>query len=478
MTAAVQRAADAEDAAPPTNLSDIGERGGRLSVEIADLAGLISDLTVLGTGQTERTKAAVTAARQMSQTNTALAATMASAQASADQAQATLSESAGNISATLTRASGKIDALGDAAIGLKVSIERVGETIRHVQETSQAIQSIAFETQLLALNAGIEAARAGAEGRGFAVIADAVKGLADQVRSSTAANQKHLEELTHIISDLVARSADNAATAQTAKAESKEAQASIAALRTLVELVRGLTQQIGEMSQTVDQNNASYTVFRDELRGLVASVSEGTDKLSEAQARAESILGFSEDFILFMAESGAETPDTPIISLCRRTAAEVGAMFERAVAAGEITMNDLFDDRYAPIAGTNPQQHTTRFIRLTDRKLPPVQEPLLTADPRIVFGAAVDRNGYLPTHNQKYSHPQGSDPVWNSANCRNRRIFNDRTGLSAGRSTRPFLLQTYRRDMGGGHFVLMKDVSAPIMVHGRHWGGFRIGFKA
>jgi methyl-accepting chemotaxis protein len=207
-------------------------------------------------------------------------------------------------------------------------------------------------------------------------------------------------------------------------------------------------------------------------------VSEGTDKLSEAQARAESILGFSEDFILFMAESGAETPDTPIISLCRRTAAEVGAMFERAVAAGEITMNDLFDDRYAPIAGTNPQQHTTRFIRLTDRKLPPVQEPLLTADPRIVFGAAVDRNGYLPTHNQKYSHPQGSDPVWNSANCRNRRIFNDRTGLSAGRSTRPFLLQTYRRDMGGGHFVLMKDVSAPIMVHGRHWGGFRIGFKA
>jgi methyl-accepting chemotaxis protein len=67
--------------------------------------------------------------------------------------------------------------------------------------------------------------------------------------------------------------------------------------------------------------------------------------------------------------------------------------------------------------------------------------------------------------------------VWNSANCRNRRIFGDRTGLSAGRSTRRFLLQTYRRDMGGGEFVLMKDVSAPITVFGRHWGGFRIGFR-
>jgi methyl-accepting chemotaxis protein len=119
----------------------------------------------------------------------------------------------------------------------------------------------------------------------------------------------------------------------------------------------------------------------------------------------------------------------------------------------------------------------TRFVTFTDRKLPAIQEPLLQADTRIAFCAAVDRNGFLPTHNLKYSKQQGSDPAWNSANCRNRRLFTDRTGLSAGQSTRPFLLQTYRRDMGGGNFVLMKDVSAPITVRGRHWGGFRIGFK-
>ena len=40
-----------------------------------------------------------------------------------------------------------------------------------------------------------------------------------------------------------------------------------------------------------------------------------------------------------------------------------------------------------------------------------------------------------------------------------------------------FLLQTYRRNMGGGTFVLMKDRSAPIFVRGRHWGAFRIGFR-
>ena len=44
-------------------------------------------------------------------------------------------------------------------------------------------------------------------------------------------------------------------------------------------------------------------------------------------------------------------------------------------------------------------------------------------------------------------------------------------------NTKPFLMQTYRRNMGGGRFVLLKDLSAPILVHGRHWGAFRMGFR-
>lgn len=100
------------------------------------------------------------------------------------------------------------------------------------------------------------------------------------------------------------------------------------------------------------------------------------------------------------------------------------------------------------------------------------------SDERVAFCAAVDENGYLPTHNRKFSHPQRpGDPTWNTANCRNRRIFNDRVGLAAGRNTEPFLLQTYRRDMGGGQFVLMKDISAPIIVNGRHWGGLRLAIR-
>src|SRR6202023_4370930 len=84
--------------------------------------------------------------------------------------------------------------------------------------------------------------------------------------------------------------------------------------------------------------------------------------------------------------------------------------------------------------------------------------------------------GYLPTHNPNYRLPQGSDPVWNNANCRNKRLFKDRAVKKVAANTKPFLLQTYRRDMGGGNFVLMKDVSSPIYVRRRRWGAFRIGF--
>ncbi|MGE5504726.1 MAG: methyl-accepting chemotaxis protein, partial [Actinomycetota bacterium] len=168
--------------------------------------------------------------------------------------------------------------------------------------------------------------------------------------------------------------------------------------------------------------------------------------------------------------------DVPFIATVRATADRIGRLFEAAVDRGEIGLDDLFDEDYQPIAGTNPQQVTTRFTAFTDKVLPEIQEPMLQFHPGVAFCAAVDRNGYLPTHNLRVSKPQGADPVWNNANCRNRRIFNDRTGLRAGRSTEPYLLQSYLRDMGGGNYVMMQDLSAPIMVKGRHWGGLRMGY--
>lgn len=462
---------------PRNSLADIGERGGRLGVEIADMAGLIGDLTRLGREQSEQANAAIEAARQMSATNAELAARMDEASNSAAATRATLSEATASVSGALTRTLEGIGTLGEGAIALKGSIGEIAGTIKLVRDTSDAIQQIARETQMLAINANVEAARAGDTGKGFAIIADSMKSLADKIRSFTGQNQKNLEELSRTLGNLLEKSDGNAEVAQKAIADSQSARDAAGTLQTLVASAQHLTDDIESMAQSVESNSSCYEVVHKDLTGLADTVEACDANLAQAQKRVESILGISEDFILFIAESGIETPDTPIVEIAKDTASRIGALFEQAVAAGEIGMSELFDEKYRPVPNTNPQQHMTRFVNFTDRVLTPIQESVLDMNPRIAFCAGIDRNGFLPTHNKKYSHPQGPDPVWNSANCRNRRIFNDRTGLSAGRSTRPFLLQTYRRDMGGGQFVLMKDVSAPVYVRGRHWGGFRIGFK-
>jgi methyl-accepting chemotaxis protein len=163
-------------------------------------------------------------------------------------------------------------------------------------------------------------------------------------------------------------------------------------------------------------------------------------------------------------------------------AMEAGAaltrIFEDAVVSTAISVDEMFDADYVEIPDTNPLQHRTRILNWADRALPSFQEAFLAKDPRMAFCVMIDRNGYLPVHNKIYSHPQRpGDVVWNTANSRNRRIFNDAAGLAAGRNLRPYLVQSYARDMGNGKTVMMREIDVPIRVNGRHWGGFRTAYK-
>ena len=214
-----------------------------------------------------------------------------------------------------------------------------------------------------------------------------------------------------------------------------------------------------------------------ELGGLAEGVQLSSTSLAQADKRVEGLLGLSEGLIELIAGSGVETSDTPIIRLGVDTARRIGELFESAIARGEITEAQLFDERYREIRGSNPKQYLTDYVEFTDRVLPAIQDPLQRSDPRIIFCVAWAKGGYLPTHNPNYRQPQGKDPVWNAAHCRNRRLFKDRAVQKVARNNKPFLLQTYRRDMGGGNFVLLKDLSAPIWVRSRHWGAFRIGYR-
>jgi methyl-accepting chemotaxis protein len=169
--------------------------------------------------------------------------------------------------------------------------------------------------------------------------------------------------------------------------------------------------------------------------------------------------------------------DAAWIALAGGVAQHATDALERAVKQAEISSDDLFDVEYSPVPSTDPQQVTALHTALAERLFPNLIEPPLGRDSSVVFCAIADRNGYIAAHNKKYSETQRpGDRTWNMAHARNRRIFDDRAGILAARCRKP-IVQTYARDLGGGTIVLLKEIDAPIMVNGRHWGGVRLAVK-
>ena len=152
---------------------------------------------------------------------------------------------------------------------------------------------------------------------------------------------------------------------------------------------------------------------------------------------------------------------------------EITEQMNLLLTSGRLTMGQLFDTFYVPIPNTYPQKYTTQYDKLLDETIQKILDKYLSKDPKIVFVVAVDTNGYLPTHNTKYSQPLTGNKDTDALNNRAKRIFNDRTGLAAARNTEPYLLQKYARDTG----EQMGDLSVPITIRKQHWGAVRFGFR-
>ncbi len=375
---------------------------------------------------------------------------------------------------TISTAINSIGQLTTSVTDVGTKLGSIESDLGLVTKMTGNIQDVAMQTNMLALNATIEAARAGNAGRGFSVVAGEVKVLAMETGEATSKIDTAIDNLSDSVSTLRNSTDSTVSLAQ-------ETSSGVEIINSTVEMFHGsienINTQVDEISRATSASRDQCGQISGVISGMVKGLGETVNNLSEAETRISRLLNNSEKMNGAIAESGRETSDSPFINTVLEGAAERPQALEKAVDSGNTSMEALFDQDYQLIPNTDPEQHMARCVSLTDKLFPAVQERILNMDSKVAFSAAVDTKGYLPTHNGKFSKRPGNDPTWNNANCRNRRIFNDRTGLSAGQSTRKFLLQTYRREMGGGEFVLMKDVSAPIYVHGRHWGGLRIGYK-
>jgi methyl-accepting chemotaxis protein len=456
---------------PSERLVDqLANRIGTLGVELADVAGNLQEVAGRVSSQADRFGHLQKTAETMVSANHGIANASGAVQSAATAAVSEITQSRGAVETAVQH----IAELIEAVARIELRLGDVGAALAQVAKVSGSIEAIAKQTNLLALNATIEAARAGAAGRGFAVVASEVKSLAEATRQATHLIGDTVRDLDGQVGNLISASGDASLRAKNAGEGAQQIQGII------VRVQDGFTavgREIDGVAKAASSNLAHCDTVIDELGNLAKGVELSSADLKRADDRVAKLLELSEGLIELIADSGVETSDAPLIRVVIDTAKQISKAFESAVERGEITVGQLMDEKYREIVGTNPKQYLTDYVAFTDRILPAIQDPVQKIDPRVVFCVAWAKGGYLPTHNPNYRLPQGPDPVWNNANCRNKRLFKDRAVKKVAANTKPFLLQTYRRDMGGGNFVLMKDVSSPVYVRGRHWGAFRMGFR-
>ena len=347
----------------------------------------------------------------------------------------------------------------------------VGQLVEHsrsISEFGTVIQRIANQTNLLAINAAIEAARAGEAGRGFAVVAAEVRRLSLQVNEETAKIAGVNSEMRELVESTAGATAG---ILDGVNVSTREVGAAAGRFSTFVADFERMTATVNDIAGAMAALDGINQDIGRKVGEIAANAGASGKSMADASRRVDEVRATTEELQGVLAEhpTGGTAFDA-LVDAAGGLRDDVLACLARHAGKGA----DLFDQAYQAIPDSNPPRYATSYDRAVERELQALFDGVLARLPGCAYALAVDKRGYAPAHNAKFSQQPTGRYEHDLVHCRHKRIFDDPVGSKLAANRKPILFQTYLRDTG----EVINDLSMPLEIGGRHWGAVRVGFDS
>lgn len=178
-----------------------------------------------------------------------------------------------------------IEKMSSAFSSFMDKLSHLGQNIGKITDITNIINSVAEQTNLLALNAAIEAARAGEAGRGFSVVAEEIRKLAEQSKSSS-------QEINTLISNI---SVESAAITNSSEIMNTEIKRQMDVINTTITSFKDIIQSLNTVTPLIESVNTRVGSINSEKEAIITRIEALSAVSEEVSASSEEISASSEE---------------------------------------------------------------------------------------------------------------------------------------------------------------------------------------